>query len=120
MIEKILLVDDDEVSNFVTERTLLSSWDHLEVSTVTNGQLAKDFLINNDDPDVILLDLNMPLMNGLEFLEVFESEISSSAKVVILSTSNRREDKEAALKFESVVGYIEKPVSVSVLETMVQ
>jgi len=109
----VLLVDDDAVSNFITEKYLRNSEfvDKLEV--MINGKQAADFFIDCPSyPDLILLDINMPLMNGFEFLEFLKQKgFSAKSKVAILTSSIRKEDKENALKFDNVIGYIEKPIS---------
>lgn len=121
-INLVLLVDDDEISNFVTKKHIDKSnlVDHLEIRI--NGQEAADYLNNCKDtyPDLVLLDINMPLMNGFELLEYYEqSNYSGKTKFAILTTSTHQIDKEAALKFKDVVGYIEKPLNVNKLEQVI-
>ena len=102
------------MSNFVTKRFLGASEliDSLEI--VTNGQDAVDYFHNCQEnyPDLILLDINMPLMNGIEFLEFFEkSDFHRNSKIAILTSSNREEDKNDTLKYRDVIAYVEKPLS---------
>lgn len=114
----ILIIDDDEVSNFLTERAITSNWDW-KVSTVSNGIRALEFLKQNSQPDVILLDLNMPLLNGIEFLEKLESTYNKiTSKIYILSTSNRKDDIQSASKYNCVNGYIEKPLEADKLREL--
>lgn len=122
-LELILLVDDDEISNFVTEKQIDRSnlVDQLEIRI--NGQEAADYLNSCKDtfPDLVLLDINMPLMNGFELLEYYEkSSYSGKTKFAILTTSTHQIDKDAALKFKDVVGYIEKPLDTSKLERILE
>ena len=89
VFKSILIVDDDEVSNFITERTIQINLGS-RVKTVTNGQEAIKYLEDHDHPDLVLLDLNMPLMNGVQFLEYLEiNGIELKSSIVILTTSGR-------------------------------
>jgi CheY-like chemotaxis protein len=107
----ILLVEDDVVDAMTVERALrdLSIANRLEI--VDDGEAALDFLNDpkNQKPCIILLDLNMPRMNGIEFLEIVKRDKSlKGIPVVILTTS--KEERDKALSFDlGVVGYIVKP-----------
>jgi CheY-like chemotaxis protein len=119
----VLLVDDDEISNFVTEKHIDRSnlVDHLEIKT--NGQEAAEYLSNckNTYPDLVLLDINMPLMSGFELLDHYQqSSYSGKTKFAILTTSTHQMDKDTALKFKDVIGYIEKPLNVKKLEVILR
>ena len=109
----VLLVDDDAVSNFITEKFLRNSGLIESLEVMINGKQASDFFHDCPSyPDLILLDINMPLMNGFEFLEFLERKgLSGKSKVAILTSSVRKEDRENALRFNDVIGYIEKPIS---------
>lgn len=98
MIERILLIDDDDITNFLNETTIKRCAFHGEVKVVKNGEEAINFLLSRNPeeyPDLILLDLNMPVMDGFEFLRHF-SAIPSTKKteVVVLSSSQNRYDIE--------------------------
>ncbi|SMD36009.1 CheY chemotaxis protein or a CheY-like REC (receiver) domain [Reichenbachiella faecimaris] len=110
----ILLVDDDDDCNFFHKR-LFKQMDCVEkVEIATDGQEALDFLISTNDgkhpqPQIILLDINMPVMNGWEFLDEYEKlEASQKAEIllVMLTTSLNPDDRERA-KSHSSVGYFQ-------------
>ena len=85
--KKILLVDDDETSNFLNE-LLIKGMDIVEeVSIASNGQEALNYLENESGsfPQLIFLDLNMPVMDGFEFLEAFEK--TQTTKVPVRRTT---------------------------------
>ncbi|SDM23557.1 Response regulator receiver domain-containing protein [Catalinimonas alkaloidigena] len=113
-LKSILIVDDDEVSNMITTLTLNAHHVTQEVHTVLNGVAAIDYLKTQrgNFPQLILLDINMPLMNGMEFLEYWQqNNLTGSAKISMYTTSIRHEDKEQAFQYEDVIAYIEKPLS---------
>jgi two-component system nitrate/nitrite response regulator NarL len=107
---KILLVEDDEITNYITT-TKLRNLGFDNIAAVLNGQLALDYLQDNQ-PNLIFLDVNMPIMDGFEFLNAkSESNICPDVPIVILTSSSRPTDKEKASKFKNVIDYLEKPLS---------
>ena len=111
--ERILLVDDDDTSNLLTSIILKRNID-AEVHSLLNGKEAIDYLseLKEGYPDLIFLDINMPLVNGFEFLEWFhENCMKMKAYVTMYSSSNREEDKEKAFAYDRVIHYIEKPIN---------
>jgi CheY-like chemotaxis protein len=108
----ILLVEDDQVDAMTVKRALKEIKVTNPVKLAGNGEEALDFLKDkeNDKPNIILLDLNMPKMNGIEFLKVVKNdEAMKKIPVVVLTTS--REDQDRVESFSlSVAGYMVKPV----------
>ena len=117
----ILLVDDDEISNYITSRHIEESGHCKNLEVITNGVTAFEYLkLQEVFPDLILLDINMPLMNGLEFLDNCMKEgYEGRSKFIILSTSIHPDDKVAALKYSDVIDYVEKPLSTDKLRSIV-
>jgi len=114
--KKILLVDDDEAFNFLNRIAIQDS--HLNCSFVEalDGKAALQYLQQNEEcPDVILLDVNMPVMDGFEFLEQFERQkkCNKVSKVYILTSSLRDEDRMKSLNNKYVKGYFDKPLNAS-------
>jgi len=108
----ILLVEDDDVDIMTVKRALkdLNIKNHL-VNTA-NGEKALEYLKNNDDkkPCIILLDLNMPKMNGIEFLQIVKADDTlKMIPVIVLTTSGQQQDIVESFKL-SVAGYIVKSV----------
>ncbi|HNP16823.1 MAG TPA: response regulator [Fulvivirga sp.] len=104
-LNRVLLVDDDEDCNYFHKRLLtkMNVTDNVEIAN--NGQEAIDFLVSEIEgkhpkPDIIFLDINMPVMNGWEFLEAYK-KLDNSQKgklvIVMLSTSLNPDDKTKAL-----------------------
>lgn len=108
----ILLVEDDNVDAMTVKRALKEIHVNNELLLACNGEEALDILNNDsiDQPGIILLDLNMPRMNGLEFLKVIKiDDYHKSIPVVILTTSKDDQDRLESFNL-SVAGYMLKPV----------
>ncbi len=108
----ILLVDDDQV-DVMTVKRAFNDLNVMNTLIVTaNGEEALEYLRaeKNKKPGIILLDLNMPKMNGIEFLEIVKvDEALKSIPVIVLTTSKEEQDKVDSFDL-SVAGYMIKPV----------
>ena len=120
VVEKknVLLVDDDQIFNFINRRTLEGMDSVNDIHTALNGQQALDlineyFTGSRSLPEIILLDLNMPLMDGFQFLEVFKKldlPNIKKVKVIIVSSSDNPKDIQRA-KSLGIEHYLTKPVT---------
>jgi CheY-like chemotaxis protein len=118
----ILLVEDDEVDVMTVQRAfkkgnitnpLYIAGNGLEALTMLRGEPGQPSVIPSDRR-IILLDLNMPKMNGLEFLQELRSDPTiRQIPVVVLTTSNEEQDRIQAYNL-NVAGYILKPVTFSI------
>ncbi len=115
MAYKILIVDDEETIRRTISRILKS--DDYEVATAENGVAALEWVAANS-PDLVLLDINMPKMDGIEFLKKAR-KIKADLAVIMLTASM---DEQEALKTMELGAsdYITKPVDVQYLLTSVQ
>jgi len=115
--KRIFVVDDDEVNNFVTEKLLHQFDKEYEILTYTNPLQAFEVLENANSgegnfPDMILLDINMPGIDGFEFLmKMREYNLADKIQVIMYSSSNQPEDQKRAKSYPNVIGYLEKPFS---------
>jgi CheY-like chemotaxis protein len=112
--EKLLLVDDDSAFNFLNRIILRSSGISWEIDECLDGQAALKYVTSTEKcPDVILLDINMPIMDGFEFLEEFERhhKFNDHTKVFVLTSSDQDEDRHSAQKYTCVKGYFDKPLT---------
>jgi CheY-like chemotaxis protein len=113
-LNKVLIVDDDEISNYITEMLLTTSGLAAKVEWLTNGRAAIEYFESTalPGPDLVLVDINMPLTNGFEFLEWMESNgFSGMTKFAMFSSSRREEDRLRSTQYSDVIDYIEKPLS---------
>ena len=115
-LKHILLIDDDEVTNFIHENTLheIDAAEH--ISTAENGSAAlKQLKQAASLPELILLDINMPVMNGIDFLENFEAVAKKDYRpiiIIMLTTQLTNEDLDRLKILQHLVaGYLEKPVN---------
>jgi CheY-like chemotaxis protein len=111
-LKPVLLVEDDSVDVMTVKRALKDLDVKNPLVRAPNGEEALKYLQNNAnaEPCVILLDLNMPRMNGIEFLKIAKSDTGlKGIPIVILTTSRADQDKLACFD-SSVAGYIVKPV----------
>ncbi len=110
----ILLVEDDELDVISVQRSLKNFDGEYELYTAFNGKEALSMLTESTPnllPDIILLDLNMPKMNGIEFLKVLRNdERRKHIRVFIMTTSTEITDRSATDKL-GISGYIIKPLN---------
>ncbi len=107
----ILLVEDDAVDIMTMQRALkdLKITNHLDITY--NGEEALELLMapSSEEPCIILLDLNMPRMNGIEFLKIIKQDDRfKKIPVVVLTTSREEQDKVESFNL-GVAGYMIKP-----------
>jgi len=107
----ILLIEDDQIEILKFERILSTISKNHKQHNETNGAAALQYLKTTKNfPDLILLDLNMPKMNGLEFLKILKSDNDFHyIPVVVLTTSNNKEDIKEAYRI-GIAGYVMKPL----------
>ncbi len=117
----VLLVDDDEINNFISIKLIKKALLNTEIMACLNGKFAIDQLLEiqrNDPaklPDYILLDINMPIMNGWEFLDEYKRlniDPSGKSKVFIISSSVFSNDINKARSYPVVKDFISKPLNV--------
>jgi CheY-like chemotaxis protein len=108
---EVLLVEDSEADRFLFEVMLEEISDNVLVFQACDGQQAVDMLVGEKvSPDIIFLDINMPRMNGYEFLESSKLLLSKkNIEVYMLTSSDREEDKMQTATYNCVKGYLEKP-----------
>lgn len=126
--ETTMLIDDSEIDNFINLKMLEGCNFSDRTYIHTNGKSAIEVLKNIERmgekslfPDIIFLDLNMPIMDGYQFADEFEKlpiELRGKTKIIILTTSLNPSDMERAKKYTQIVKYINKPLTCEILQTL--
>ena len=108
----ILLVDDDPMSNTYSTLIVKKQNPEAEVLTFNSGVEALSYLQSpsNPKPDIIFLDLNMPVMNGWDFMEEYE-KLHLGIEVIVVTSSNEHVDKEKSMSYKGVADYFIKPIT---------
>jgi CheY-like chemotaxis protein len=105
---KVLVVEDSNVLQMYY-RQIFAKLPGYQVSFTRNGRQALDHVENNGMPDVVVLDINMPVMDGLEFLGHFKGDRETTpARVVIVTTEGRDDDYKRGLE-AGASAYLRKP-----------
>jgi len=118
-INCVLLIDDDEATNFINQMVIEESGCAEKIVVRESGFEALEYLTSTENgehpqPDLIFLDINMPGMDGFEFLEEYEkltTEQKGKHVVVMLTTSVNPDDKDRATKFKDVDQFMHKPLT---------
>ena len=118
--KNIWVVDDDNIYQIIIKKLIERSEMFSEISSFKNGKDAIDELYKSTEnnggiPDIILLDINMPIMDGWEFMDelgVLKPKFNTEIMVYIVSSSIAIEDKNKSKNYENILGYLSKPVTI--------
>lgn len=118
VFDLVLLVDDGELDNFLHQRVIEKARFAHNVVVRTTGLSALEYLkeLESNDgkpPELIFLDINMPVMNGFQFLEKFKKlspQTIQTAKIFILSSTINQSEINRITSYETVVKFIDKPL----------
>jgi CheY-like chemotaxis protein len=118
----VMLIDDNEIDNLINQKMIEAASITENIYTHTGAKSAIEFLRNMEKldvaekvlPDVIFLDIDMPLMDGFQFLDEFEKLTNTAkkkCKIVMLTSSINPQDFNRSKKYENVKLYLNKPLS---------
>jgi response regulator of citrate/malate metabolism len=122
----LLIIDDDDICNFINNRVAQTSGIFSKIDAVHNGKDALEYLQHalscaTHLPDVILLDLNMPIVNGFDFIQSFRGLCipnNQNIEIIILTSSNDSSDVRRA-RAMGIDHYLLKPLTVNQLQTTI-
>ena len=108
---KILLIDDDEYMNFYNKIVLNKSGVANEIIDFQSATEALDYLKVKDDIDLILLDINMPKLDGWGFIREFKKIKKQNLEIIMLSSSVNKEDKDRSESEKLIKMFLNKPLT---------
>lgn len=116
-MKTIYIIDDDAISNYISTVLISTKLKNTKIKSFENPLLALEKIAKTkiEPNSAIILDLNMPEMNGYEFLEKI-SEKGINCPVIILTNSKNLIEKEYASKFKQVKAFFSKPLSLDNIE----
>lgn len=115
--KRIHLIDDDPLNNMINRKLIMKFLPEALITEDIDARIALERIKNELTPDLILLDLNMPGMNGWEFLDNFQ-KIGKNITVYILTSSIDSADYRKAQKYKLVKKYIEKPLNPDIITNL--
>ena len=125
MLDLIMCVEDDPITLMLFKKVVQKALFAKEITNATNGQEAINFInnITSEDtkPQLIFLDLNMPVMGGWEFLNLFNNSNYynlNRTKVIILTSTIDPEDVKKSKSYPNVIEFISKPITVEILNNL--
>jgi len=127
MLEQILCIDDDPITLMLSKKVIARSGFTNEIVTAQNGEEALSYFntlkYNKDQsvkkPQLIFLDLNMPVMGGWEFLDHFitsDYDEFNSTNVIVLSSTINPEDLAKSKKYPIIIDFLSKPITLQMIE----
>jgi CheY-like chemotaxis protein len=120
----IWIIDDDPIYHIIVHKLIEKSELFSEITSFKNGREALEMIHNVMEiiegiPDIILLDINMPIMDGWEFMDEMNNVLQKLKKniiVYIVSSSIAIEDKNKSKSYSNILGYLSKPITINDLE----
>lgn len=112
-LQRILSVDDSETDQFYVKAIINAFDPNIQIKQAYDGREALDILLDRSQntPDLIFLDINMPGMNGHEFLKEYNAVSENKSPIVIILTSSSEEsDIEKTKEYNNVIEYLTKPL----------
>lgn len=123
-----MLVDDNDTDNFISKRIIEITEFSDNVIVKNSGKSALDYLLDNEKnpeniPDIIFLDINMPIVDGFVFLyeyEKFGNTVKDKCRVIILSSSDNKRDIDKIINNDFVIKFVTKPLTEKTLEEILE
>lgn len=126
MNKQVLLIDDDPIFHIIFSRMIKKIFPKLDVNSSLNGKIALDYLIKNyskEDRYIILLDINMPVYNGWQFLDAIKKReiiLNNNIIIFVVTSSTDFDDTKRAKSYGFVKDTLSKPLSIDTLNHALQ
>ncbi len=128
MTKTLCIIDDDDLYKLLLKKTIQKLEYNTEIMCFSNGEEAiQSFTKNKNNagklPDIVLLDINMPVMDGWEFMENYKSlrhDLCKPITVYIASSSIARQDVEKSEEYKEISGYLIKPIVKDTIKDLIQ
>jgi len=127
MLRKVICIDDDPITLMLCKKVMERVEFALEINTLQNGEEAIKLFEDNEKidtknaPDIVFIDLNMPVMNGWEFLDEYlnrEYQKKFKTHFIVLSSTIDPKDVEKSKSYPMVVNFLSKPITKTMLEEL--
>jgi len=127
-IKNICIIDDEHINHFFVKNIIKKINSEIKILSYLSGadaiQSLTQLMVSDDDmPDIILLDINMPVLSGWQFLDEFiksKKQTDKKIAIYILSSSADPADKKKAKTYEEVSGYLCKPIETHTLKKILE
>lgn len=126
--DKFILIDDDPISNLVTRFIIEKVLGKIDIQVFTNAQHGLVYIESayseaNSQKTILLLDINMPIMTGWEFLERFDKfpdSLKKSICIYILTSTPDWRDKDRSKNNKNVIDHLVKPLTADAIKTIIE
>ncbi len=122
----ICIIDDEEINQFILTTIIKNLNSEIKILSFNNGEVAlnaiKQLLDSNEDmPDIILLDLNMPVMGGWQFMDEYvKLHIGTKTAIYIITSSSSPDDKKKAKTYSEISDYLTRPIATNTLKEIIE
>lgn len=125
-LDEIILIDDDKMITTVHAKMIATILPNANIHCFENGEKGLIYMLNSIDKNLqtlVLVDINMPVMNGFEFLNIYENALAyqeHSFTVCLLTSSEDATDLQKAKKYPSVLDYATKPLTPAKIKSILE
>ena len=125
-LDEIILIDDDKIITSIHSKMITNILPHTSIKSFENGEEGLRYMLNSIDNNLrtlVLVDLNMPVMSGFEFLNVYENALAyqdHSFTICLLTSSEDEKDIQKSKKYPSVLDYATKPLTPKKIKSILE
>ena len=121
----ICIIDDQEINQFILKTIIKKINSEIKILSFNNGEVALNSLTQSlvakeDMPDIILLDINMPVMDGWQFMDEFIKLQIEKTAIYILTSSNSPDDKKKAKTYCAISDFLVQPIETRTLKEVIE